>query len=290
MSRHALLDADVLVYWSAFGAQKTRYVTVVETFDNNQAYEDYLKQLPQYILDCKDGAGKREAMLAAKARLPADKQVDILSEGAAIMLARKNLQSVCQQIEATSFELFISGADNFREKIATLRVYKGNRVAAKPAHYDAVRSWFVDSQGAHVSIGQEADDDIGIAATDNPHSVICTIDKDLMQIPGRHFNWNKGLRFRIDEDKGDLWFWLQMLVGDPSDNIPGIAGIGEVSANRMLAESTLSSRPQIVFAAYESQYGDTAMEAINEVGKLLWIRRKPHEMWDFNQHVERVTK
>ena len=59
--------------------------------------------------------------------------------------------------------LYISGKDNFREKVATILPYKGNRDPLhKPKYYKEIREYLKDAYGAQVVDGQEADDEIGI--------------------------------------------------------------------------------------------------------------------------------
>ena len=47
----------------------------------------------------------------------------------------------------------------------------------------------------------EADDALGIYATDNPGNVICSPDKDMRQIPGRLFDMSEMMNVEKDEGK-----------------------------------------------------------------------------------------
>lgn len=96
-----------------------------------------------------------------------------------------------------------------------------------------MREFLVREWDAEVCTGYEADDGIGMAVTAD--SIICSIDKDFRQIPGQHYNFVKDVFEEVDSYSAALAFWTQMLVGDASDNVPGIAGIGPVKAARILA-------------------------------------------------------
>jgi hypothetical protein len=88
--------------------------------------------------------------------------------------------------------VFLSGVGNFRHSIATRASYKGNRAGSvPPKHLSAIRSHLVTKWNAVLSAGEEADDLIGIAMTAEPDSVSCSIDKDLLQLPGRHYDFFK---------------------------------------------------------------------------------------------------
>lgn len=77
-----------------------------------------------------------------------------------------------------------------------------------------------------------------------PEPIICGIDKDLLQIPGKHYQWpiiRKGKIVRqamyhdIDEETGWRNLFTQALTGDTSDNIKGIHGIGPKKAEKILS-------------------------------------------------------
>ena len=100
----------------------------------------------------------------------------------------------------------------------------------------------------------EGDDVIGIVSTRGEigDHVIVTVDKDLLQIPGLHWNPDKGEQRRVSEDEADLLFHMQWLMGDRTDNVPGIPKIGPVKAAKMLEGHAYSHRTLAVCAAYKA--------------------------------------
>jgi DNA polymerase-1 len=96
--------------------------------------------------------------------------------------------------------------------------------------------------------GCEADDVIATLvarAPENAHVTILSTDKDLMQLVGDRvvlLDTMKDRRFgpaEVEERFGvppERVLDLRALVGDPSDNIPGVKGIGEKGAAKLLAE------------------------------------------------------
>lgn len=185
-----------------------------------------------------------------------------------------------------SLAFYLTGTDNFRDKVATIQKYKGNRDnVEKPQYYKQVGEFLIDKYHAEVVDGMEADDALGIAQTSQADTCIISIDKDLLQIPGNHFNWVKNERTFIDEVTGNRNFYGQVLSGDRTDNIAGIDGIGVVKAARIIGQYS-SERAMWQAARYQwnAAYprglnGISAEQAAQEVATLLWCARKGRIRW-----------
>lgn len=180
----------------------------------------------------------------------------------------------------TYYRLYLTGKNNFRDTAATIKPYKGNRDPThKPEHYDAIKAYMIDIWEAEVVHGMEADDAIGIAQYANPDksTVIVSIDKDLNQIPGYHYNPRKQEFYYVTKHAADTFFWKQMMIGDVTDNIPGINGIGEKRAQKVVEEcgGDLNKLEERVRTMYKEQYKDSADQAFTEVESLIRILRKP---------------
>lgn len=178
------------------------------------------------------------------------------------------------------FKCYLTGSGNFREQVATIKEYKGNRDKShKPEHYDALRQYLIDVWKAEVVEGMEADDAIGIEQFKNTDksTVIVSIDKDMNQIPGYHYNPRKQHFYYVTKHAADTFFWKQMMVGDVTDNIPGITGIGDKKADKVIAEcgGDLVKLEKRVRTMYEEQYRDSAAQAFTEVENLIKILRTP---------------
>ena len=179
--------------------------------------------------------------------------------------------------EATQYWLFLSGKDNFRKEVATIKEYKGNRKdAKKPKYYEELREYMTEVWGASIVDGIEADDAIGqLQFSHNDKStVICSIDKDLNMIPGYHFNFVKGEFYDVKLAEANLTFLRQMLTGDSTDNIPGIRGIGPKTVDKLIPKGCEETKAiETINSCYKKQYGEGWEAAAEEVAKLLWIRR-----------------
>jgi DNA polymerase-1 len=161
----------------------------------------------------------------------------------ALLRLEELIQNILRETSADEYKIYISGDNNFRYNINP--EYKANRKdTRRPQHLQACNEYLVKEHNAIVTDGYEADDALGIEQTRCANyediggkvlkSIICSIDKDLLQIPGQHYNFVKKEFAHISELKGKQSLWRQMLVGDTSDNIFGIKGTGPVGASKLI--------------------------------------------------------
>ena len=175
--------------------------------------------------------------------------------------------------EATNTDnsvLYLTGRNNFRRIIDP--TYKANRPEERPKHWQACRDYLVNKHKAVLIDGFEADDAMGWDQTDE--TIICTNDKDLLMIPGKHYNWVKKEFKTVTESEGMQTFFRQLLIGDVSDNVFGIFGIGPKKAEKALGELFTFGE---LFDKVRSMYDDDKRLLLN--CDLLWIMRKGGETW-----------
>lgn len=205
----------------------------------------------------------------------------------ALATVRSSIQNILAKFDqAPWYKLYLSGKDNFRDKLGTIQVYKGNRdPSLRPHYYQEIKDYLIHIQGAIVINGQEADDAVGIEqwANKNRNTVIVSQDKDLNMIPGWHYNPVKEELSYINLSDANEFFFYQMLTGDRTDNIPGIKGIGDVRAKKLLepCKKAVIDMAAVVKQKYKEQYGDQAEAAYKEVANLLWIRREENQECPF---------
>lgn len=139
--------------------------------------------------------------------------------------------------------------------------YKSNRRGRlKPIGYTRLKGEYLDTYGRQYS-GLEADDIIGIYSSLHPDSWIVSGDKDLDQIPGRHY-WpeitGKEARYwTVTEEEARRKFWIQALMGDSTDSIPGCPGVGEKKSDAVLKGCTTDLEYwEKTLQAYEKACGD----------------------------------
>lgn len=174
------------------------------------------------------------------------------------------------------YKVFLTGRGNFRHELATTAPYKGNRTAEKPEHLGTIRQHLLDYHPSFLSSGEEADDRIAIEATQRGDAcVICSIDKDFDQIPGKHYNFVKDIRYTVTPWEGLVFFYSQILSGDRVDNVIGIPGIGPIKAQKALMDCKTEME---LFQKCVEMY-EGSVDRVVENGKLLWLRRHNSEIW-----------
>ncbi len=148
--------------------------------------------------------------------------------------------------------LCMSSDTNFRK--ALWSEYKANRASKRrPINLADLKQFVFDEYTTVVKPDLEADDVMGILATHKTavkgKKLIVTIDKDLLQVPGKHLNPDKigdGV-VTVTKDGGRHFHLLQTLTGDTVDNYPGCPSIGPKRADKLLQEDTWAE----VVTAYE---------------------------------------
>ena len=122
----------------------------------------------------------------------------------------------------TPLILFFSDTVNFRKKI--LPEYKGHRNRKKPCGYKRIINRLKNEFEVIVMPELEADDSMGIYATQHPGNIIVSPDKDMKQIPGQLYNLDE--KFTVTKESGAAWHLIQCLSGDQTDGYGGVPGIG----------------------------------------------------------------
>lgn len=207
----------------------------------------------------------------------------------AIHRAEALLDELLTKTGADSYRAFLSGKSNFRKTIYP--EYKANRTAPKPVHLEALREYALEKQNAELAPDTlEADDALGINQTDD--TMIVSLDKDLLMVPGKHFSWEikgKGWTkpdkfFTQDAIGGMRLFFEQCLKGDTADNIKGIEKIGNKRAAALLADCVTE---QQMFDAVRNAYGNDEEFIMN--ASVLWIMQNEEDVWKdrFNAYVQK---
>lgn len=184
------------------------------------------------------------------------------------------------------YEAYLTGSNNFRYNYNPN--YKANRKdVPKPQWLEDCREYLVTQWNARVTDGHEADDELAIAQTQRiEHTIICTIDKDLLQVPGEHYNFVKEEFKTISPREGMFNFYWQCIMGDKTDNIMGFDGIARQTIPKklnplyeeMLHASHVGEEID-VFDIVRSAYSDDERLLMN--GICLWMQREPEQIWKF---------
>lgn len=241
----ALIDADTLVYTACLKAEQEIILNPKETYTdeewseimNNPTYDEGGNSIWESNLD------------------------DI------IKFATEKLNKILDLTGCQKYELHFSyGKENFRYKLYP--EYKLNRkYIRRPCLLNEAKDFFVKN-GGHKHTFIEADDAVVWLKRNYPEKyILCCVDKDVYNaVSGQHFNYYESGLFDKDmhwvsttEKEAEMWPYKQAIIGDKSDNIIGLKGVGPAKVKNYIKEDG-DYRQQLI-DAYES-FGRTEQEAL----------------------------
>jgi DNA polymerase-1 len=267
MAKLLLIDGDLVCFRCAFAVEHNMYLSCTPDIKEITTWEDK-KSCDEFI------KGTDAIVWHRKQVEPVENAIALVDN------VLKDIQD--RYADWAGFRVYLSpSVGNFRDTLATRAKYKGNRDGTpRPVHYSAVRQHLISKWGAVVSVGEEADDSIGIAMQSNPGSVCVSFDKDMLQLAGRHYDWVTKSERAVTAKEAGKFFWQQALSGDATDNIPGCKGIGEVKATKLLADCKSNAECwDKVLEVYKEVHGDEGEAFATETARLVYVRRKNNEMW-----------
>jgi hypothetical protein len=285
-------EADELLYRAAFACEKTCYKIEHPDGDMIDLGAAHSKPEIQTALKSKGWVeGENYKLHSYKITEPIENPLGILKYW---------IEQITVKGDKLRLWLSPTNGSNFRFDVATIpgplgAGYKAGR-PPRPLHYEEIREYLLEVQGAEEIQGYEADDALGIYQTST--SIASHIDKDINMIPGLHYNWVKKTLYLV-QDPGEVrregrkivgggfkFFCHQLLTGDRVDNIPGIKNIteksgrnyGPVRAMKALdKETTKEELLDKVRDIYYNIYKDDWQKQLYERADLLWICRKEDE-------------
>lgn len=215
------------------------------------------------------------------------------SEGIARYYYDSLLDEIIAGTKADSYNLYLTGKGNFRYNVYP--EYKATRLdQERPQFLPYLRSLALEA-GAILSDGCEADDLMGAEqCTSKDETVVVSLDKDLLTIPGYHYSWeirgkSKGTSWTKPAAwtnqtafAANYWFYTQVLIGDVADNIKGIPGIGKAKAKAIL-EGLVDE--QEMFDAVREAYDNDDEFLMN--ARCVYIWRKKDD--DYREHFQRLS-
>lgn len=200
---------------------------------------------------------------------------------------QKDLSILLDTTFCTEYIMAVKGDDNYRYLMYP--EYKLNRHAdptKQNTFVPVLRKLAVKSELAIEATGREADDLIRIWAEEAREAgddyIICSIDKDLKCIPGKHWLMHKKELIVVSEEAAMRHYYEQLLKGDPTDNIPGVPRVGEVKAAKILEGYTTEEEFQErVVEQYILAYGDEWKSYLLANGKMIHLQKTPSDYFNF---------
>jgi 5'-3' exonuclease len=223
-----------------------------------------------------------------------------------------HLKEVLKNCNTTYYIGILDGKTNFRRQVAVTKEYKGQRKAEKPLYFYQIRKLLIEKYNFIIVDGIEADDLAVILSErinnslikeddfishkfDNYKAIIASIDKDLPQADGIHYNLKNHQQTIVSDDNSYIMLndkkkidaigykslYVQMLMGDAADNIPGLPKYGPVKAYDLLKDcNTRDECKQVVIEEYKKVYPSDYEDRIKENFSLVYILRNHDDVGD----------
>lgn len=158
----------------------------------------------------------------------------------AIAQFRKTLESLRERFKTRDVRVaFGDRSANWRKELEP--TYKANRRAVpKPLGFTELEAEIAAKCKVFREPKLEGDDVLGLLATHAPEGerrIICSIDKDMLTVPGSHYNFDTGVEREVSEEDAHRAHLRLTLTGDRTDNFPGCPGFGPKRSDRWLLEN-----------------------------------------------------
>ena len=270
----ANIDGDVLKYVAGFACQKTiwTYEPTGEWFEGKLAANDYFKELLDFG---NSKVGIRQWMKDNWVDGNWSSEIEVEPWSNCQFILEAKIGEILHETGADEVMIAFTPAETFRHRLAVTQGYKENRKGApKPEYAQKIVEYLEKTYNCITGDDIEADDVLGQHQTTS--TVLASNDKDLMMIPGEHYNFTKGELAFVDPFSADRWFFIQLIAGDPTDNIQGIPGIGMAGATKLVDAYDVDIEGLVheINNLYEDSYDERWRVVRDEHAALVWILRK----------------
>ena len=211
------------------------------------------------------------------------------------------IDTILTETGADSYAGFLTIGKCFRYNLAKTKPYKHNRkFSSKPPIFYALKEYLQQEPHNFVYVYKlEADDCVSAYATvidaiKGKSYVICSPDKDVLkQVPGRHYNFQKMEWVNTSVEDAYKFLWIQTLMGDSTDGIPGIPGMGIKTSQKLIEDNPDDKYYEKVLSVYIDKFGPKdGVCKFAETFNLVYMLRTPEEVLKYTGSAlpELVTK
>jgi len=212
----ALIDGDIVAYRAASVTDGRQYIV---QFDGNR------EEVFKYKKDADFRAVEVEGSVTLTF-VPEPVQN-------AYFICAKLMEKILSDTEVETQQTYLSVGGSFRNRL--VESYKMNRTGVRlPEHLNACKKYLEKHYDATSEPGEYEADDLMAMDSVLGETIICSVDKDLRQIQGHHYNITSGAITWVDEEESWRNFYSQLLTGDSTDGIVGLKGVGPKTAEKIL--------------------------------------------------------
>jgi 5'-3' exonuclease len=176
-----------------------------------------------------------------------------------LILCDSLVSNILTAIGTTKYIGVLSPSKTFRYQVNPN--YKANRKGReKPPFFNEVID-YLKTKYKFLIIPEFEADDVVVSLkgfySNNYDCTLATTDKDLLKLPGRHYNYKKVEFVETNADEAYDYFWYSMIVGDTADNIKGIPGMGDKKTLTFMKKIQRQELPKEVLSLYMNYFGES---------------------------------
>lgn len=163
----------------------------------------------------------------------------------------EQVQRVIETVGISDICICFSGRDIFRKKF--FEAYKANRIGKrKPVLLKPLRDAIEAKYNCLTIQHLEADDLLGLIAKEG--DIMCSSDKDLLTVPGMHYNPMQSERgvIQVTPHEAIYTHFIQTLCGDTADNFKGCPGVGVMTARKKMLVAPPGEMWKTVVSLFEA--------------------------------------
>lgn len=156
----------------------------------------------------------------------------------------QQIDATMEKLEADNFIICLSDdIHSFRKEMVDPTYKKARQDVERPVHLYTLKEWLAETYPTDRRPRLEADDVMGILATDpsaTDERIIVSADKDMMTVPAKLYRPqnDKGQKrppiMDISLEEANRFHLWQTIVGDTTDGYAGLPGAGPVEAEKLL--------------------------------------------------------
>jgi len=201
----------------------------------------------------------------------------------------QRLSHILEQCNTTNYVGFLTYGKCFRYDVYP--EYKARRKNNnRSILFPSLKEYSIQKYGFKYMEELEADDLVSYFSYTRPEkTIICSPDKDVLkQCTGMHYNYGKAEFVHTSPDEAIKFLWIQTLMGDSTDNIKGLPGVGIKTAENWLKDRTKDFE-SFALRKYVEQYG--MVQGINEFHKnfrLVYLIKTAADLLDLGIDVDEV--
>lgn len=174
----------------------------------------------------------------------------------------QRLAHILEQCNTDQYVGFLTQGKCFRYDVYP--EYKAKRKkSSRSILFPSLKEYAIQKFGFKYFEALEADDLVSYFSYTRPEkTIICSPDKDVLkQCVGMHYNYGKSEFVHTSPEEAINFLWVQTLMGDSTDNIKGLPGVGIKTAENWLKGRTKDFE-SFTLRKYVEEYG--MVQGINE--------------------------